>query len=753
MNPSRPSDTEQPAREPTPGPALEIPKAELQQALNTILAASLRPLAAGLGGLYVLFTVAHLLAVPWPVGVILSVVAGLTAVVLFLLTFALGRFVVPAPWAHPVGAGITALVLGNCLQQLWLIHDPRLTINFMLLAVGTGFFALSTRWLIGALLVTLLGWAAVMWQSGPLPAREHYGFGLLSAAVLAVLIHVARVRALRRLEGLRLRDEAMKAQLQVALAKVEAARQAEAASKRELVEVNAALQRSEARTRALLDAVPDRILKLSQAGVLLDFKGERPEELFLQSGPVIGASLHEVLPRPPADQLLHGVSRALATCQMQTLEFEQTAGGVTRFFESRLVKSGEGEVIAIVRDISQRRRAEAERQIMERRLQEAQKLEHLGQMAGGIAHDFNNLLTTVLGNASLLKRGFLEDSAVYCQLTAIEKAAMQAAGLCQQMLAYAGQGEFVFRRLDLNAVITDLGDLLASSAGKNVALQFNLAPDLPPVEADESQVRQVLLNLVVNGAEAIGEQPGVIRITTGTFRADRDYLAACEVCAEPKEGQYAIFDVADNGCGLSAETKEKIFDPFFTTKFIGRGLGLAAVQGIVRTHRGAIKVTSEPGRGATFRVLLPCTETPISPAPTRPPAAADWRGRGTVLLVDDEEEVRKVAGRMLETLGFGVLGARDGQEAVETFLVLADRITVVVLDLVMPRLGGEEAFRQIRRIRPSAPIILISGYSEQETLKAFADSGPVPFLQKPFKLEELRAKLRSVLAEQEQGKS
>ena len=333
MKPSILSATEPPAREPTPGPALEIPKAELQHALNAILAAGLRPLAAGLGGLYVIFTVAHLLVVPRPVGVILSVVAGLTTGVLVVLAFVLGRFRLPARWAHPVGAGITALVLGNCLLHLWLIHDPRLTINFMLLAVGVGFFALSTRWLTGALLVTLLGWAAVMWQSGPLPAREHYGFGLLSAVALAVLIHLSRVRALRRLEGLRLRDELMKAQLQAALAKVEAARQAEAASQRELVEVNAALQRSEARTRALLDAVPDRILKLSQAGVLLDFKGERPEELFLHSGPVIDASLREVLPPPPADQLLDGVSRALATCQMQTLEFEQTAGGVTRCFE------------------------------------------------------------------------------------------------------------------------------------------------------------------------------------------------------------------------------------------------------------------------------------------------------------------------------------------------------------------------------------------------------------------------------------
>jgi CheY-like chemotaxis protein len=236
-----------------------------------------------------------------------------------------------------------------------------------------------------------------------------------------------------------------------------------------------------------------------------------------------------------------------------------------------------------------------------------------------------------------------------------------------------------------------------------------------------------------------------VAVTTGSFWADREYLTQCAISTDTVPGNFVFVEVSDTGAGMSAETQGRIFDPFFTTKFVGRGLGLAAVQGIVRTHRGAIAVRSQPGGGSVFRVLLPVASGPAPVAAQGSRAAPEWRGQGTILVADDEEEVRKVAGRMLESLGFGVLGARDGREAVETFRVLGDRITAVLLDFVMPDLNGAEVFTQLRRLRPDARILLISGYTEREIAKLFPPPGPAAFLQKPFKREELRDTLRGVL--------
>lgn len=404
-----------------------------------------------------------------------------------------------------------------------------------------------------------------------------------------------------------------------------------------------------------------------------------------------------------------------------------------------------GGLVCVIRDMTERKREEERRQAIDRKLQDAQKLESLGVLAGGIAHDFNNLLTAIIGNADLAMMQTPKDSPLQTYLSNVEKTAMQAAELCNQMLAYSGRGKFVIQSIEINSLINDMISLLQISVHKQVALQFNLAAGLPTIEADPSQLRQVIMNLVINASEAIGETNGTVTVSTGILHADQSYLGQYYSAPELPGGDYIFIEVSDTGCGMTPETRDKIFEPFFTTKFTGRGLGLAAVLGIIRGHKGAIKVQSGLGKGTTFKVLLPCSGTAVHEIPADPAVVAAWRGQGTVLLVDDEELVRMVTEELLKSFGFEVLTASDGLEGVEQFAKHADKISAVVLDMTMPNMNGEEAFLEIRKIKPDARVLLISGYSEQEATTRFAGKGLAGFLQKPFKADELRRKIRSVM--------
>ena len=401
----------------------------------------------------------------------------------------------------------------------------------------------------------------------------------------------------------------------------------------------------------------------------------------------------------------------------------------------------------IARDITERRRLAAEQEAMDRKLQESQKLESLGVLAGGIAHDFNNLLTGVLGNASLLRLELGAASGSAPIIDQIETASRRAAELCRQLLAYSGRGRFLVQRLDLNRLVEETTHLLTISVSKHCVLRLNPARDLPAVNADATQLRQIVMNLVINASEAIGERSGIVALTTGLARLDQAYLATLHQADDLAPGDYVFLEVSDNGCGMDAATLARIFDPFFTTKFTGRGLGLAAVLGIVRGHRGAIKVYSEPGRGTTFRILLPCADGPADAGEPAAPAGPAWRGRGTVLVVDDEETVRAVSARMLEHCGFTVELAPDGREAVERFRQAPARYDLVLLDLTMPHLDGEETFRQLRHLRPGVRVLLMSGFNQQEAVSRFTGKGLAGFLQKPFEADALVAAVRQVLLE------
>ena len=425
------------------------------------------------------------------------------------------------------------------------------------------------------------------------------------------------------------------------------------------------------------------------------------------------------------------------------------ADGSTAFLLDRgLIQRGAfGQPVRMVGtmfDITDRKQAELDRMEMNRKLLETQKLESLGLLAGGVAHDFNNLLTAILGNATLARMDLASNSTAQEYLEQIEKTSLRAAELCKQMLAYSGRGRFVVQRLDLSAVVREMAKLLELSVGKKAALRYNLAPELPAVLADATQLRQIVMNLVINASEAIGDQSGTITLSTGVMEADRAYLHETHLSPDIPEGRYVFFEVSDTGCGMSPETQARIFDPFFTTKFTGRGLGLAAVQGIARGHGGALKVYSEEGRGSTFKLLLPCTQGLPHEADAAPVVPPVWRGHGTVLVVDDEQAVRLVAERMLRSFGFDVATASDGREGIEVFHGEPDRWTLVLLDLTMPRMDGEEMFREIRRVRPEARVLLMSGFNEQEAISRFVGKGLAGFIQKPFRRETLEEKLREI---------
>ena len=424
---------------------------------------------------------------------------------------------------------------------------------------------------------------------------------------------------------------------------------------------------------------------------------------------------------------------------------------VQSYVEGSLYTQKDLEIMTFVSDniarAIERVRAEEERQRLEAQIQHAQKLESLGVLAGGIAHDFNNLLTGILGNADLALMDLAPDSPAYASLTEIKATAQRAADLSRQMLAYSGKGSFVIEPIDLNQVVREMGHLMEVSISKKAVLRYELSDDLPAIIGDATQIRQVIMNLITNASDAIGDDEGVISIRSGTEECDHDYLGGCYLNEQLPEGLYVYLEVTDDGCGMDRDTMQRIFDPFFTTKFTGRGLGLASTLGIVRGHHGTVRVKSEPGRGTRFRVLLPASQIRREELARPKVAPQRWSGAGTVLIVDDEEAVREVAARMLEQAGLTVVTAADGREAVEFYRRHADEIGCVLLDLTMPHMSGEETLQELRRIRSDVRVVVSSGYSEQEVVSRFVDKGISGFVQKPYLVSKLVSEVSGALGD------
>jgi two-component system, cell cycle sensor histidine kinase and response regulator CckA len=516
-----------------------------------------------------------------------------------------------------------------------------------------------------------------------------------------------------------------------------------------LEKLNAArksLAASEALLRAVLETSPDAILLITADGALLETN--RAGSNMFDYPSAEEAVGHSILPLCVDEfrerfRAFHG---SVIQGDQGTLEFEIVGiKGTRRWVEARSVPfhhpaSDAMSHLTVMRDITERKKLEAERQEFETRVHQTQRLESLGVLAGGIAHDFNNILMAIMGHAELALDEISPLSPGRESISEIVAASKRAAELYVQLLAYTGRSRVERLNMDLGDVVEETLHLLKTCISKKAILNLNLEKSLPCMHGDPAQIRQILMNLVINASEAIGERSGVINISTGAMVCSEHYLKNGYIIESPKPGTYVYIEVSDTGCGMDKKTIEHIFEPFFTTKFTGRGLGLSALLGIVKAHEGALRVYSELGKGSTFKVMFPAFEPVEEHEPKVDPTAL-WRGSGTALLVDDEETIRVISSKQLQRLGFKVLMAENGQQAVDIYREHKEEIIVVVLDLTMPHMNGEEAFRELRQIDPNVRVILASGYSENDISSRFAGKGLAGYLQKPYTLTQLRSVL------------
>ena len=456
----------------------------------------------------------------------------------------------------------------------------------------------------------------------------------------------------------------------------------------------------------------------------------------------------EIQPAHLPVQVAASTGQAVRNCEIEAVFEDGASLNLLGDAVPMLDENGRSRgAVGVLLDITERERAH-------QRLRQAQKLESLGLLAGGLAHDFNNLLVGVIGNASLAHGMLPPLHPVADLLTRIIKAGEQAAALTRQMLAYAGKGGSAVEPVNLSEVASEVTELVQPSIPNKVTLHFHLDPAIPPIPADRGQLHQVFMNLLLNAAEAIGNDAGSIQVKTGILEIDELYIRGIPnlTGADLHPGAYVYLEMRDTGCGMDEETMAKIFDPFFSTKFTGRGLGLAAVSGILRKHHAAIRVGSRPGEGSVFTVLFPAAQPRPEPSAALAPLVPSISGNGTtILLVDDEELIRQMGTRALEQCGYKVLVAQSGLAAINLFKRHPGGISLVILDLTMPGMSGAETLPELRKIRPGVNVIVSSGYSEDVTLASLQGQSVNGFLQKPYTATRLLEHVAEALAAKSTG--
>jgi PAS domain S-box-containing protein len=439
--------------------------------------------------------------------------------------------------------------------------------------------------------------------------------------------------------------------------------------------------------------------------------------------------------------------------RISVLELEVfCADGSRKWIEvvSSFLRDEEGTpigVLGVSRDIDERKRSEETRRSLETQMQQMQKMESLGVLAGGIAHDFNNLLVGIMGNSELTLDTLPEGSVGRGYLEQTLTSSKQAADLCQQLLAYSGQGRFVIEAIDLAATVEEMLSLLQVTLPKDIHIICDFDESVPPTEADATQMKQAIMNLVINAADAIGSDVGgTITISVGTQRVEENDLSRLIGNPDCRPGKYLYLEVMDTGCGMNTGTLGRMFDPFFSTKVKGHGLGLSAILGIVRGHHGAITVDSQAGEGTAVRLLLPAlTITPPQPTELSVTEELPFSG-GTILVVDDESFVRTFAQTALKSKGYKTLTAANGKEAVDIYEEKQDQIDAVLMDLTMPVMNGQDACTEMQKLNPNVPIVLASGFSEPDLVAQFGGNGTIAFLQKPYMINVLLETIESVIA-------
>jgi PAS domain S-box-containing protein len=404
-----------------------------------------------------------------------------------------------------------------------------------------------------------------------------------------------------------------------------------------------------------------------------------------------------------------------------------------------------GKVVGLewfIVDRSTQMKVENEKKMLQQQFQQAQKMESLGVLAGGIAHDFNNILTIIMGYCYLVEMNY---KTAEKHIPMIKLAAKRAAGLCSQMLTYAGKGQYILVPLNIVKLVDEMIMMLKTTISQNVVIQPNLPSNIPIIKGDDSQIRQLVMNLIINSVEAIGETQGKILVSLSsveitTNQSNMDYLGNV-VCP----GCYVCLEVTDSGCGMDEETKRRIFEPFYTTKFSGRGLGMSAVLGIISAHNGVLQLSSQLGRGTTFKVYLPvqAPESAGGVIPTDP--SESWKGSGTILLVEDEAQIKIITKLLLESLGFTVIDASNGKEAMDLYLNNSEKVRLVVTDLGMPVMDGYALVHELKKIAPKLPIIISSGFGDANILSKFAYEDIAGVISKPYSPDRLRETLKSIL--------
>jgi len=514
----------------------------------------------------------------------------------------------------------------------------------------------------------------------------------------------------------------------------------------------AELRESEERYRRVVEELP--------VGVVVH-TGGRAVFVNREAGRVLGAEPAELLGQVVLDYI-HPEDRERTRERIQRVYDKE---GPTPFAPAQLVRRdgtvvdvdmcgavvdwhGQPAAQVLFTDTTERRR-------LERRIQQAQKNESMEVLAGGVAHDFNNLLVGILGSAELALNALEPTAAARPLVERIGESARIAADLARQMLAYAGRARVVLDQVDPNALVAEMAGLLEAALPRKVRLRFEPGAALPPIEGDPTRLRQVVMNLVVNAGEAIQDREGHVTVRTGVLEADTETLRSPYIASDVPAGRYVAIEVVDDGSGMDEDVLRRLFDPFFSTKFAGRGLGLAAVLGIVRAHRGTILVESRPGAGSRLRVLLPAAPAPEEP-PSRAPeghlpagrstAADAGRApcRGAVLVADDDDTVREIARHMLARAGWPVLEARDGEACLALFRARlgatgSDRIACVLLDLAMPRMDGHETLAALQALQPDVSVVVCSGFAEHDISAPADGDARIVFLAKPFASQELLA--------------
>jgi two-component system cell cycle sensor histidine kinase/response regulator CckA len=508
-----------------------------------------------------------------------------------------------------------------------------------------------------------------------------------------------------------------------------------------------ALLRAEARSRALIGAMQDVILVIDKNGRYMDVAPSATDRLFRPPSELRGRLLHDVFPKPTADEFLGYIEQALESKAPVEARYDLEIRGERYWFEATISPLPDDRVVWVARDVTARTTAEHALRESEDQLRQAQKMEAVGQLAGGIAHDFNNLLMAIMSNAELASLELTQSSAAASHIDEIKSASRRARSLTQQLLAFSRKQMLQPRVLDMNTVVRDSEQILRRLIGENIAMNVTMEQHPARVRADQGQLAQVLMNLVVNARDAM-PHGGTLTIETANHDVGSGEAQAHRGL---REGRYVALGVRDTGIGMDEDTKARIFEPFFTTKPPGQGtgLGLSTAYGIVKQSGGYIAVDSALGQGTVFTVLLPQVNEPAEPvAPSAPAEIPSATLQGTVLLVEDEASVREATKRMLKKFGFEVIEARNGQDALSIWDRHCSGVDVVLTDVVMPTMGGTELVKTLRDKNPELRVVFMSGYT-QGALEFSSDDASTRFLPKPFTTDQLIATLRELVGEKQ----